>query len=81
MKSDPLYDLYLSYLENEKNLGKINQGKFSLFKISGDRFQKFKLRYELDDLFQDKVKEAHKSELRDQKIDNVISESNRGDKM
>ena len=74
MKNDELYPLYISYLDCQLNDSKINRGKWSLLKISNSKFEEFKNRYENDDLFQERVIELHKSEIRDQKIDDIFDE-------
>lgn len=74
MKNDDLYPLYLSFLDWQLSESKINKGKWSLLKISNDRFESFKSRFENDEHFKDKVIELHKSEIRDQKIDDIFDE-------
>ena len=74
MKNDELYPFYIIYLDSEKSQGKINIGKYSLLKISNDRFERFKFRFQNDEHFQEKILELHKSEIRDQKIDDIFDE-------
>jgi hypothetical protein len=74
MKDDELYPLYISYLDWQLSENKINRGKWSLLKISNSKFEEFKLRYENDELFYDRVLELYKSEVRDKKIDDIFDD-------
>ena len=74
MKTDELYPMYLSYLDWQLSQNKINKGKFSLFRISSSKFEEFKNRYINDELFEEKILEIYKSEIRDQKIDDIFDE-------
>ncbi len=75
MKNDSLYKFYLNYLQYKLNMGLISKGIFCLSKISLSKFTKFKDRFEKDELFKEKMIEL-KSSLRDQKINEIIDETN-----
>jgi len=70
--------MYISYLETKLNtnvFGKqISKSQYSFFKISNVSFLEFKDRFEEDELFQQKVIKAHASEIRDKKIDGLLSD-------
>ncbi len=74
MKNDELYPLYLTYLDWQLNESKINRGKWSLLKISNSKFGEFKIRFENDELFSDRILELYKSEIRDKKIDDIFDD-------
>ena len=74
MKNDTIYPYYLTYLESRLNEGKISKGSFSLLKISSDSFEDFKFKYENDDTFSNKIIKLHTSEIRDQKIDDILDD-------
>ena len=74
MKNDELYPLYISYLDWQLLESKINKGKWSLLKISNSKFEEFKNRFQNDELFSDRILELYKSEIRDQKIDDIFDE-------
>lgn len=74
MKNDPIYQYYLDYLNDRLNEGKITKGSISLLKMSNSSFEDFKFRFENDELFQDRIIELHKSEMRDKKIDDIFDD-------
>ena len=74
MKTDTIYPYYLSYLEERLRDGKISKGSLSLLKMSSSSFEDFKYRFENDELFNEKVIELHKSEVRDKKIDDIFDD-------
>jgi hypothetical protein len=74
MKTDTIYPYYLSYLEERLRDGKISKGSFSLLKMSDSSFCDFKFRFENDELFTKRILELHKSEIRDQKIDDIFDD-------
>jgi hypothetical protein len=76
MKTDTIYPYYLSYLEERLKDGKISKGSFTLLKMSYSSFCDFKFRFENDELFTKKMLELHKSEIRDQKIDDIFNDFN-----
>ena len=76
MKTDTIYPYYLSYLEERLKDGKISKGSFSLLKMSDSPFCDLKFRFENDELFTKKMLELHKSEIRDQKIDDIFNDFN-----
>jgi hypothetical protein len=74
MKNDEIYPYYLDYLNDRLNEGKISKGSLSLLKMSNSSFEDFKYRFENDELFNKKVIELHKSEVRDKKIDDIFDD-------
>ena len=74
MKNDTIYPYYLTYLTSRLNEGKISKGSLSLLKMSSSSFEDFKYRFENDELFNSKVIELHKSEVRDKKIDDIFDD-------
>ena len=80
MKNDQLYPLYLSYLEHRMNTtefgGKLTRPKVALLKISNSFFLDFKDRFDEDELFKNKILEVYKSEIRDQKLDDIFDDLN-----
>lgn len=74
MKNDSLYSLFLIYLETKLVENKITKGQYSLLKMSKQKFEEFKYKYENDELFNKKLIEIQKSEIRDQKIDDIFDD-------
>jgi len=74
MKNDEIYPYYIDYLNDRLNEGKISKGSLSLLKMSSSSFEDFKYRFENDELFNSKVIELHKSEVRDKKIDDIFDD-------
>ena len=78
MKNDLLYPYYISYLESKMNTNlfgnTISKSAFAIFKLSKNSFLDFKDRFEEDELFQKRVIEAHKSETRNKKIDDIFDD-------
>ena len=74
MKTDKIYPYYLDYLNDRLLEGKISKGSFSLLKMSNSSFEDFKYRFENDELFQNRIIELHKSEVRDKKIDDIFDD-------
>lgn len=74
MKNDEIYPYYLNYLNFKFSQGKISKGSFNLMKISNSKFEEFKVRFDTDELFQNKIIELHKSEIRDKKIDDIFND-------
>ena len=74
MKTDTIYPYYLSYLEERLKDGKISKGSFALLKMSDSTFCDFKFRFENDEPFTKRMLELHKSEIRDQKIDDIFDD-------
>lgn len=72
MKNDPIYDYYLSYIREKLDNERISIGAFSLLKISKESFDNFKYQFENNKLFNDKLVELHKRDMRDSKIENLI---------
>lgn len=75
MKNDPIYSYYLSYIKERLDTGRLSNGAYSLFRISKDQFEKFKFYFESDELFNKKIVELHKREMRDQKINDILNDS------
>lgn len=78
MKNDQMYPLYLSYLEhrlNSTDFGeKLTKSKLALLRISNSYFMNFKDRFDEDELFQNKILEVYRSEIRDQKLDDIFDD-------
>ena len=74
MKNDPVYQYYLIYLNERLNIGKVSKGSLSLLKMSQSAFDDFKFKFENDELFSESVIKLHKSEIRDQKIDDIFDD-------
>jgi hypothetical protein len=70
MKEDRLYPMFVSYLEDRLNEGKISAGAMALSKISREAFEGFKRRFEKSDLFEGKQIES----FRDKKIDDIFDD-------
>lgn len=70
MKEEILYPMFVSYLEDRLNEGKISAGASALSKISRDAFEAFKNRFEKSDLFEGKQIES----FRDKKIDDIFDD-------
>ena len=78
MKTDIIYPYYLCYIDNRLGDGKISKGAFSLLKISSTAFEDFKFNFENDELFKLNIIESYKVRIRDEKIDIIINDFNRG---
>lgn len=74
MKNEELYQEYSTYLDWRLDQKQINKGKYSLLKMSRQAFEDFKLRVENDETFNDMIIELMKTEIRDQKIDDIFDE-------
>ena len=74
MKNEELYQEYVTYLDCRLNQSQISRGKWSLLKISRQSFEDFKLKLENDETFNDKIIEIMKTEIRDQKIEDIFDE-------
>jgi hypothetical protein len=70
MKEERLYPMFVSYLEDRLNEGKISAGAMALSKISREAFEGFKRRFEKSDLFEGKQIES----FRDKKIDDIFDD-------
>lgn len=70
MKNEKLYTMYLNYLDDQLNAGKITKGAYALFKIAGNRFDEFVSKMKKDELFEsEQIKE-----FRDKKIDDIFDD-------
>jgi hypothetical protein len=74
MKSEELYREYVTYLDWRLSNFQISKGKWSLLKISRQSFDDFKLKLENDETFNDKIIEIMKTEIRDQKIEDIFDD-------
>lgn len=72
IKDDDFYPEYLTYLDWKLNEKQINKGKWSLLKMSKDSFDEFKKKLETDEHFNNKIIQICKSEIRDNRIDEVL---------
>lgn len=79
MKHEQLYDEYITYLDWKLSESQISKGKYSLLKISKDNFNNFKIRYENDETFSDIIVELMKTEIRENKINNILDDDYRTD--
>jgi hypothetical protein len=70
MKEDRLYPMFVSYLEDRLNEGKISAGAMALSRMSREAFEGFKRRFEKSDLFEGKQIES----FRDKKIDDIFDD-------
>ena len=70
MKEERLYPMFVSYLEDRLNEGKISAGAMALSKISREAFESFKCRFEKSELFEGKLKGS----FRDKKIDDIFDD-------
>lgn len=68
MKSERLYPMFVSYLSDRLNEGKISAGAMALSRISRDSFEEFKCKVEKDGTFEGK----QKGSFRDKKIDDLF---------
>jgi hypothetical protein len=73
MKKLEFYEDYIIYLNWRLNEGQITSGKYSLFKISKNEYDRFLKRLKCDKNFNDKFIKILKSEDRDKKIDDIIA--------
>jgi hypothetical protein len=69
MKNDKLYPLYLNYLNDKLDNGKLTKGAYSLMKISRSCFDDFKSKMG-DKLFEGEQIKSN----RDKKIDDIFDE-------
>ena len=74
MKSEELYREYVNYLDWRLENKQINKGKYSLLKMSRQSFDDFKIRLENDETFNDMIIELMKTEIRDQKIEDIFDD-------
>lgn len=74
MKNDEFYKEYITYLEWRFSKNQINKGKLSLLKMSKQSFDDFKSKLERDEVFNEKIIEIMKSEIRDKKIDDIFDD-------
>lgn len=72
MRELDFYEEYMIYLNWRLNENQISKGKHSLFKISKSEYDRFLKRLETDESFNDKFLKLLKSEIRNEKIDNII---------
>jgi hypothetical protein len=68
MKNERLYPMFLSYLSDRLNEGKISAGAMALSKISRDSFEEFKNKFEKNEQFEGK----QIGSFRDKKIDDLF---------
>ena len=68
MKNERLYPMFLSYLSDRLNEGKISAGAMALSKISKDSFEEFKNKFEKNEQFEGK----QIGSFRDKKIDDLF---------
>jgi hypothetical protein len=76
MKGDLVYPYYLIYLDSRLCEGRLSKGSLSLLKISKSAFEDFKYKFDNDELFNSKIIELYKSEMRDKKIDDLFDDIN-----
>jgi hypothetical protein len=80
MKNDKIYPLFVAYLEHRKtstNFGdKLTESKVALLKMSSSYFSYFKHRLEENELFQERILEFWKTEIRDRKIEDIFNDTN-----
>jgi hypothetical protein len=70
MKDEKLYPMYLNYLGEQLNDGKITKGSYALLKISGNKFEEFVSKMQKDELFEgEQIKE-----FRDKKIEDIFDD-------
>ena len=70
MKNDVKYPLYLSWLDEQLKIGKLNKGSYALKKISQSSFEQFKNKVEKDELFEGEMIKI----TRDKKIDDIFDD-------
>ncbi len=69
-KKHELYHFYEIYIDSKK----ISNGAKRLMKISESSFNDFKFQYEKDSDFKQRIDEIVKSEVRDNKIDDLLDD-------
>jgi hypothetical protein len=69
-KKHELYNYYLVYIENRN----ISNGAKKLMMISESSFNDFKFQYENNKQFKIKIDDLIKSEIRDNKIDDLLDD-------
>ena len=72
MKEHELYPFFLLFLNEKMEQLRISKSYYSLMKLSSSAFDDFKFKFENDELFNKKILELNKSELRDKKIDDIF---------
>jgi hypothetical protein len=77
MKSHRLYKYYLCYLDYKKQLSRFSDGAHSLLKISESAFNDFTYDYENNPNFKKLIDDIHLSEVRDEKISDLLNGTNR----
>lgn len=70
MKEERLYPMFVSYLEDRLNEGKISAGAMALSKMSRESFESFKRRFEKSELFEGK----QIGSFRDKKIGDIFDD-------
>jgi hypothetical protein len=80
MKNDKIYPLFVAYLEHRiksTDFGdKLTESKVALLKISSSYFSHFKDKLEENELFQKRILEFWKTEIRDKKIEDIFDDTN-----
>lgn len=71
IKKDLMYKTYICYLNYRLLKEEISSGEYQLLKISGYYFEGFKKQCENKE-FKEKVDGFMKTELRDEKIDDIV---------
>lgn len=72
-----LYNFYLNYLDYKKQLNRFSDGAYALLKISESAFNDFVYDYENNLKFKKFINDIHISEIRDQKIKDILNGANR----
>jgi len=77
IKNHRLYEYYINYLDYKRQLSRFSEGAYSLLKISESAFNDFAYDYENNPNFKKLIDDIHISEVRDEKISDLLNGTNR----
>ena len=77
IKTHRLYKFYTNYLSYKRQLNRFSEGAYSLLKISEPAFNDFVYDYENNPNFKKLIDDIHISEVRDEKISDLLNGNNR----
>ena len=75
IKNHRLYKTFTKYLEYKRHKNSLSEGEFKLLKISESYFNDFKTKYEEKEEFKSFVDKIIKSQFRDEKINQILDET------
>jgi hypothetical protein len=77
IKTHRLYKFYINYLDYKRQLSRFSEGAYSLLKISESAFNDFVYDYENNPNFKKLIDDIRISEVRDEKISDLLNGNNR----